>query len=150
MSNEFDDLRGVLTGRAKAIAFDLGYPIQLPNAPFVEPSGSPWLNFWYKLNKPMMAELGGPKALEVSVGVLQFDILVPEETGDGLVLRIANQIKKKINRKQYLVGSYSYVNLDPAGIEVGLPTKSGWYRNCVDATFLFHHRDPDAEAFRDF
>lgn len=150
MTNEFDQLRAVLTQNAKAAAADVGYPIQLPNAPFNEPSDAPWINFWFRIGDTGQAELGGPAALEISVGLLQFDVLVPEQTGDGLAIQIANRIKKKINRKQWLVPPNGYVTLYAASLTTELPAKSGWYRVCVDTVFSFHHRDPDAEPFRDF
>jgi len=161
MSNEFDTLRKVLVGRAIAVATELGMSddIQVPNGPppmsalpdSDASTAPPWINFWYKLGpNSQLAELGGPKALEITPGILQFDILVPEKTGDGAAITLANRIKKKINRKQWLIPPDGYVTLQPAGIVTNLPAKSGWYRVCVDCTFYFYHRDPDADPLQDF
>lgn len=151
MAYEFDDLRAVLTQKAANVASAIGVEIQMPNAPFTEPTGEVWLNFWYKLGKTDQAELGGPAALEVTVGLMQFDVLYPEETGDGEAMRIASQVRRSINRKQWLVGSHSYVTLDAADLVTDLPSsKAGWARMCVDATFLFHHRNPDADPLQEF
>lgn len=150
MTAEFDTLRAVLAQKALTIATNLGYPIKMPNAPFDDPSGTPWVSYWMKLGHTGQAELGGPAALEITVGLLQFDVLVPEMTGDGLAITIANQIKKKINRKEWLIPPDGYVKLEAAAITNDLPTKSGWYRVCVDTTFLFYHRDPDADPLQDF
>lgn len=149
MANEFDDLRALLSQKALTFAGNVALPIKMPNAPFDDPAG-PWLEYGMKLGKTGQAELGGPAALEITVGIIQFDVIVPEMTGDGVAMSAANQIKKKINRKEWLVGSTSYVKLDAAEITNGLPTKAGWYRVCVDATFLFFHRDPDADPLKDF
>lgn len=159
MSNEFDTLRNVLSQRALQIAFDLGLGdlIKMPNTDFTEPNlrspavDSPWLAFSYTTGHTGQAELGGPAALEITVGMVQFDVLVAEQAGDGPALALANQIKKKINRKQWLVPPNSYVSMQAANIVNGLPVgSSGWYRCCCDCAFIFHHRDPDADPLQDF
>jgi hypothetical protein len=109
----------VLSAKALQIASELGLGdlISMPNTAFIEPNlraepeQSPWLMFSYTLGKTGQAELGGPSALEITVGMVQFDVLVPEQEGDGAAIRLANAIKKKINRKQWLVPPYSYVTL---------------------------------------
>jgi hypothetical protein len=148
--NEYDELRKVLTGKAVEIATALNLPIQMPNGPTITEPAGPWLDFAYLIGDTGQAECGGPAALEITVGTLDFEVLVPERTGDGPAIAYANQIKKLINRKQYLVGNYGYVTLRAVSVHQLPRTMNGWFRACASTSFWFHHRDPDADPLQNF
>lgn len=146
-----DQLRRILEAKAIAAANAAGLAgkLKLPNGDWTPPRAEAWANFWFKTGGSKQMELGGATAGERTVGLIQFDVLVPEKTGDGAISRIANTLRTRFNRKQWLVPPYGVVKMDVASVKTpfGTDAKDGWYRYCVDATFNYDYRDPDALPF---
>jgi hypothetical protein len=146
-----DQLRRILEGKAIAAANAAGLAgkLKLPNNDFTPPKAEPWSNFWFKTGGSKQMELGGAQAFERTVGLIQFDVVVPEKSGDGEIARIADMLRSRFNRKQWLVPPYGVVKMDVASVKTpfGTEAQGGWYRYCVDATFNYDYRDPDALPF---
>lgn len=151
MTDTADLLRRVLEGKAVAAgnAAGLAGALQLPNADFTAPKAAPWASFWFKTGGSRQMELGGPKAFERTVGLIQFDVMVPEKTGSGAVSRYADALRLRFDRKQWLVPPIGNVRMDVASVKTpfGTTAQNGWYRYIVDATFCYDYSDPDALPF---
>lgn len=142
---EHDALRQVLQAQAIAAALANNFPCQIGNEPFKQPSdGSLFGQFWFRTGKTKNAELTGAKGTECTVGLLQFTIYAPENSGDGQSLKLAGALKKVFNKKQWIVPPDGYVRLDPVGITTIPGVRNGRLVTIVDATFDFYHSDPSA------
>lgn len=149
--NPTDQLRRILVAKAIAAANAAGLEgkLKTPNNDFTPPKADAWANFWFKTGGSKQMELGGPMAFERTVGLVQFDVLVPEKSGDGQIARISDMLRARFNRKQWLIPPDGVVKMDVASVKTpfGTDAKDGWYRYCVDATFNYDYRDPNALPF---
>lgn len=147
--DEFDSLRAVLNQKAEAICVAQNLPVELMNEQFTPPAAAPYASFWFKTGGSRQAELGSNKSFELTVGILQFDLLVPEYQPLGPPGRQADEIKKAFNRKQWEVPPDGYVNIQVVSVKTPFPKpQNGWFRFCIDGAFHFYHRDPNAADFR--
>lgn len=155
----FNSLRRVLNSKAlqAAARADLGDRIELPNETFTKPpvkkgqeKAGIYVSFWYKTGGSRQAELGGRKGYEMTVGLYQFDVMVPENIGDGPGLSVADIIRKSMNRREYEVAPDGHLKLLVANVKTPFSgPKNGYYQVVVDGTFHFYHRDPTANGFGD-
>lgn len=149
--NTNDLLRRVLQNKAITAtnAAGLTGKLELPNSDYVPPKDDLWVHFFYKLGGSKQMELGGTKAMERTVGLIQFDLMAPEKSGDGAAVRAADIIRTHFNRKQWLVPPVGQVRMDVASVKTpfGTGAVNGWYRYIVDATFCYDYSDPDALPF---
>jgi hypothetical protein len=146
--SEFDQLRKVLNSKAVAAANEAGIQVQLPNEAFDPPKRTIYGSFWFKTGGSKQIELGGGKSQELTVGIFQFDLLAPEKTSDGPATQLADMIRRRFNRKEWLVAPNGYVKLLVANVKTPFQgAVDGFYRCCVDGTFHFYHRDPNPLAF---
>jgi len=146
----FDDLRRVLNSKAVAAAnaIGLGAKIKLPNESYTPPKATSHCEFFFKTGGSKQAELGGGKAFEITVGIYEFNILVPENTADGPATQLAGQVRRMFNRKEWLVGAEGYVKLMVANVKTPFNGPiNGYYRVCVDGVLHFYHRDPNPLPF---
>lgn len=151
--NPFDSLRRVLTTKALSAANAAGLAgrIEMPNAEFKKPGNKEmYASFWYKTGGSRQAELGGRSGFELTVGIYQFDILIPEKTGDGPGLRAADYIRARFNRREWLVEPDGYLKMLVSNVKTPFDgAQNGYWRVIVDGTFHYYYRDPDADDFRD-
>lgn len=149
--SSFDGLRRVLNSKAVAAANAAGLEgrLQLPNEEFTPPKGQVYAEFWFKTGGTRQAELGSNKSEEMTVGIYEFNILAPENQGDGPALKIGDLLRPYFNRKEWLVPPYGYVKLLTANVKTPFSgAQNGYYRVCLDGAFHFYHRDPNAPDFR--
>jgi hypothetical protein len=93
--------------------------------------------------------LAGNTGLEMTVGIFQFDLLVPEYQPLGPPSRIADAIKRAFNRKEWLVAPDGYVKTLVASVKTPFhKAQGGWYRFIIDGTFHYYHQDRSAPDFR--
>lgn len=148
--SSFNGLRRVLESKAVAAATAAGIPIQLGNEEFDHQKKLIYSEFWYKTGGTRQAELGSNKSEEMTVGIYEFNILAPENKGSGPALDIADRLRPFFNRKEWLVEPYGYVKMLVANVKTPFSgAQNGFYRVCVEGTFHFYHRDPNAPHFRD-
>lgn len=155
----FNSLRRVLNSRAvqAAVRAGLGDRIELPNETFTKPTVKKgqekqaiYVSFWYKTGGSRQAELGGRKGYEMTVGVYQFDIMVPENIGDGPGLSVGDVIRRYMNRREMEVAPDGHLKLLVSNVKTPFSgPKNGYYQVVCDGTFHFYHRDPNADGFRD-
>ena len=148
----FDALRRTLNSKAVSAgnAAGLAGKLALPNETFTPPKGEVYGEFWFKTGGTKQVELGGNKSMEMTVGIFQFDIMAPENRGDGPATKIAELIRARFNRRQWVVDPVGYVNLLTANVKTPFAKpQNGFYRVIVDGTFHFFHKDPNAGDFRD-
>lgn len=149
--DDFDALRRVMNSHAVSAATvaGVGDAIELSNEDFTPPKAAPYASFWYKTGGSKQCELGANTSFEMTVGIFQFDILCPEDQGDGPAVRIGDTLKKQFSRKQWPVAPDGYVTILVANVKTPfLKAQNGYYRVVVDGTFHFYHRDPQAADFR--
>jgi hypothetical protein len=147
--DDSDALRAVLCQKAEAICVDQAIPVELPNEQFTPDAAQTYASFWYRVGGSKQAELGGNTGYEMTVGLLQFDLLVPEYQPLGPPSRIADAIKRAFNRKEWIVPPEGYVKTLVASVKTPFhKPQNGWYRFIIDATFHYYHRDPTAPDFR--
>lgn len=140
----FDLLRQTLEAQAVAAAAAAGITdLKLPNQPFNQPQNKMWAAFHIVAGSAIPAELGNrDTAMNKATGIVQFEVYVPENSGDGPATRAAGVFRKRINRKSLNVpgaGSLSFYasNVLP---HPGGP-KNGWYCVLAEATYIFHYRE---------
>lgn len=152
--NEFDSLRAVLNQKADAACGAIGLPVELMNEQFTPPqnvdgSALSYATFFYRTGGSKQCELGGNGSLEMTVGIFQFDILVPEYADLGPPGVMADQLRKSFNRKQWIVPPDGYVNTLTANVKTPFPkAQGGFFRIIVDGTIHFYHRDTNPQDFR--
>lgn len=147
--NEFDALRATLNAKAEAAANAAGLEIELPNEQFTPPAATTYATFFYRTGGSKQCELGANTSLEMTVGIFQFDVLVPEYQNIQPGTAAADILKKAWSRKQWDVPPDGYVNILVANVKTPFPKPIlGYYRIIVDGTFHFYHRDPTAADFR--
>jgi hypothetical protein len=116
---------------------------------FTPPVADTYATFWYKTGGSKQAELGGNTSLELTVGIFQFDVLAPENGGDGPAIQVGDVIRKAFNRKEWLCPPDGYVKTLVANVKTPFAKpQGGFYRVIVDGVFYFYHRDPLAQDFR--
>lgn len=155
----FNSLRRVLNSKAlqAATRADMADRIELPNETFTKPEvkkgqekAAIYMSFWYKTGGSRQAELGGRKGYEMSVGIYQFDIMVPENIGDGPGLAIGDIVRRVMNRREMEVAPDGHLKLLVSNVKTPFNgPKGGYYQIVVDGTFHFYHRDPNADGFND-
>lgn len=155
----FNSLRRVLNSRAvqAAVRANMGDRIELPNETFTKPAvkkgqekDAIYMSFWYKTGGSRQAELGGRKGFEMTVGVYQFDVMVPENIGDGPGLAVGDIVRRSMNRREMEVAPDGYLKLLVSNVKTPFDgPKNGYYQVVVDGVFHFYHRDPNADGFRD-
>jgi hypothetical protein len=149
----FNSLRRVLNTRAVQAAAAAGLPadkFELPNEDFVTPKGQIYGGFWHRIGGSRQAELGGRRGFEMSVGIYQFDILVPENKGDGPGLAIADKIRRNFNRREMVVEPDGHLKLLVANVKTPFSgPQNGFWRVIVDGEFHYYYKDPQADGFRD-
>lgn len=149
--NEFDALRAVLEQKAEtaANAAGLAGKLELSNDQYTPPANETHANFWYRTGGSKQCELGSNKSLEMTVGIFQFEILVPEYQPTGPGSKSADVLKKAWNRKQWEVPPDGYVNIQVVSVKTPFAKpQGGYYRIYVEGDFHFYHRDPQAADFR--
>lgn len=145
----FDSLRAVLSQKAEAICIDQNLPLELPNEQFTPDNATAYASFWYKTGGSKQIELGSNKSQEMTVGLLQFDLLVPEYQPLGPPGRQADAIKRAFSRKQWEVPPDGYVCIQTVNVKTPFQKpQGGWFRFVIDGVFYFYHRDPNAPDFR--
>lgn len=150
--DEDNALRRVLNSKAVAAAnaAELGADkLELPNEQFTAPKDQIYASFWFRTGGSKQCELGANTGLEMTVGIFQFDILAPENGGDGPAISLGNALKKQFSRKEWLVDPDGYVKTLVANVKTPFQKpQNGFYRVCVDGVFHFYHSDPNAADFR--
>lgn len=142
-----DELRKVFETEAVATATALALPVQIDDQPFDRPDQGLWAHFWHETGSTVVMEPGAAGAFERTGGILQWTVYSPEKQGMGPASRVAGEIKRRWNRRQFLVGAHGYVTLDPVSTRRLKKTYGGYNPIICDAAFFFTHRDPDAPEF---
>jgi hypothetical protein len=147
--NETDALMAVLNAKAEAVCIAQGLEVELMNEQFTPPAGQTYATFWYRVGGSKQAELGSNKTYEMTVGIFQFDLLVPEYGDLGPPRVQADQIKRVFNRKQWDVPPDGYVCTQVASVKTPFSKpQGGFFRFIIDGSFHYYHRDPAAPDFR--
>lgn len=146
---EFDLFRQSMVTQVLNCCNQIGITVKLPNTRFHQPEdGSVWAEFNLMIGKSIRAELGsGERGLEKTACVFQLDLYVQENTGDGPITQVANQVKRFFNEKTFDVGNNAgYYRFDVVGVQDrgGNTAKRGFYGKCADAVVIFWHRNADA------
>lgn len=148
--SDFNGLRRVLNKKAVLAANTAGITIQLPNEELALPKGQVYTGFWHKSGGSRQAECGANTGLEMTVGIFQFDIMSPENQGDGPALAAADLIRPVFNRKEWLVEPNGYVKILVANVKTPFSGPiDGHYRVIVDGTYHYYYSNPNAPDFRD-
>lgn len=143
-----DELRKVFETEAVATAAEHApVPFKICDEPFDQPDDGLWVHFWYELGTTEQIDLGSRRSFERTPGVLQFTVFNPEKSGMGAASRLAAAIKKRWNRREWLVGEAGYVQLDPMSTKPSGKVYGGFKPIACDAQFFFTHRDPDAADY---
>ena len=156
----FNSLRRVLDTAALQAALKGGVDgarVELMNEPFTKPpvrKGSEkaaiYVSFWYRTGGTRQAELGGRRGYEMTVGIYQFDIMVPEAIGTGPGVTIGDAIRRAMNRREKEVAPDGHLKLLMSNVKTPFTgAKNGYFQVICDGTFHFYHRDPNASGFRD-
>lgn len=144
MSDPFDELRKVLEAEAVAACAAASIDdLKLPNYKFVQPKNKIWAAFHIIAGMTIPAELGDrDTALNKATGVAQFEVYVPEDTGDGAATRAAGFFRKRIQRKTGLMPpSVGQVDFYGANVRPhpGAGEK-GFYCVLCEVTYVFKYR----------
>ncbi|AXQ69186.1 tail terminator [Caulobacter phage CcrBL9] len=121
----------------------LGDVFKTPGFPFVQPQAQPWVEFSYEVGKTFPASLGAGEDLDApdyTVGIFQFDVYVPEDSGTGPGTILGEKLRKQVNRKEWLVGDVGHVKLGAFSTQPVNTTMKGWNCICVRGSYGFWHR----------
>lgn len=141
--NETDSLRKVLYTKAVTATNALSLKCQIGDEPFTPPTdGSIWGEFWFQTTLGNIMELGGRGSFECTPGLIQFTLYAPDNSGDGPILRVGDQLKSMFNRQKWLVGPDGYVNIHIMNCQILPGIKDGHRIVIVDGSFEFYHRNP--------
>lgn len=143
----FDELRKVLEQHAVQAASQLNFKIIFDEDE--APKTGAYVHFWYETgNSELMSAAGGRKGFECTPGVLQFNIYYPEKQPTAQYVRLADSIKRLLNRKQWIVAPDGYVTIEVMSVQRQPVTKNGFRVVWTRGGFDFHHRDSQAsESF---
>jgi hypothetical protein len=143
--NAYDSLRKLLQTQAVQASGDFGLPLILENENVPVPKTGMWAEFWIRTGMTIRSDLGsGRRHFKKAAGVLQFTLYTPEKTGDGPILRMADNLEKRFSSTQFEVPPDGYITLDDATVNMMGKRENGYYCVVVQASFDFHYRDPDA------
>lgn len=149
MAEPFSELRSALVQRALSAANQSGLVgvCSMPNAPFTAPAkGSIYADFWYRLGESRKAELGGRAGFKLTVGIYQFDIMVPEAKGDGPGIAIGDRLVPFFDQREMVVGENGYLKLLTANLKTPFnKPANGYWQVIVDGTLHYYYRDPAAK-----
>lgn len=156
----FNSLRRVLDKAAVQACLKAGVDgarVELMNEPFKAPSISRgrekeaiYVSFWFRTGGSRQAELGGRRGFEMTVGIYQFDVMVPEAIGSGPGITIADAIRREMNRREKLVEPDGHLKLLVSNVKTPFTgPKQGYFQVICDGALHFYHRDPNATGFRD-
>lgn len=141
----FEELRKRFLTEAiqAATAAGLGEVFKTPGYPFVQPQAQPWVEFSYEVGKTFPAQLGegdDEDAMDYTVGILKFDVYVPEDSGTGPGTILGEKLRKQVNRKKWLVADVGWVKLDSFSNQPVNTTMKAWNCVCVRGAYGFWHR----------
>lgn len=99
-------------------------PIKYPNQKFDQPSAKPWVSIVIMGGESFQANLGISNITERSVGIVQIDIMFPEDQGTKQMSELSETIGRIYSRKQKasgLLGSivFKTPDIEDMGIELG-------------------------------
>ena len=142
----FDELRKVMERKAiqTATMLDVMEVTRIDGYPFNQPDDAMWVNFEYAMGDTIAAEVGqGDRSdgQHLTVGLVQFNILWPENTSKGPPTRLADRIRKMWSLKSEIVPSVGQVWFGGMGQKntTSIAPK-GWHRITCDAPIHFRHR----------
>lgn len=141
----FEELRKRFLNEAiqAATMVGLGDVFKTPGFPFVQPQATPWVEFSYEIGKTIPATLGDGEdtdAQDYTVGLFQFDVYVPEDSGTGPGTVLGNRLAKLVNRKEWRIATVGKVTLGSFSVQPITTAMKGWGCVCVRAPFGFWHR----------
>ena len=141
----FDELRKVMENHARqsAIAAGVGEVIQIEGYPFIQPKDALWVNFTYSIGDTFAAAAGqGDRddGQHRSVGMVEINILYPENSGNGPATRVADRLRKHWTLKKWPVPSVGHVTIGGMGQKPLKLAPKGWRRILCEASLDFFHR----------
>lgn len=139
---EADSLRKILFGKAITAVNSLSLKCRIGNENFVPPTnGAVYGEFWFRTGKSKQIELGGKGSFECTPGIMQFTLFAPENSGDGPILKVGDQLKNMWNRQQWAVPPDGYVTFEVVNSEPMDGIVNGHKVVIVDGGFDFYHRN---------
>lgn len=141
---ETDSLRKVLYAKAILATNSISMPCQIGSEPFTPPTDDTvYGNFWFRPGLTKIMDLGGRGSYECTPGLIQFTLFAPEKSGDGPIMKTADQLKRMFNRQQWPVPPDGYVNMHVFGVSIMPGNPNGNRTVVVDGSYDFYHRDPN-------
>lgn len=109
--SQLDEVRQGITERVKnALAASLysAVPLYYPNGKFIQPDNTMWAMLSIIGGEGVQANLG-PNATERHIGQIQFDVLVPEDSGTKVGNDFGEFLGNVFKMKQFSVGANNTV-----------------------------------------
>lgn len=142
----FDALRAVLEQQGFQAASAAGVAaahIEIDGYPFVQPTEHLWVKFCYGTGKTFPAECGAANkddALDRTIGFYQFDILAPENSGNGPATQVGDKLRKAFKYQQWQVADIGHVKTDTGNINPIDGAPRGFKRFVLRGALDFWHR----------
>lgn len=142
----FDMLRQVLENEALQAANALGFKVIFDEDE--APKNTAYVHFWYETGVTVPKLSGGRRGFECTPGLIQFTIYSPEKQAASVATKLADAIKRRLNRMQFRVPPDGDVKLAPLSVQKNPVVRNGYRITWVRAGFDFDHRDSTAsESF---
>ena len=116
--SKIDEQRQTLTNKILT-QFTPSYPdvpVWYPNQNFKEPEGSEWVKMSILGGESTQSNLGLTNITERHIGILQFDVVVPEDSGTKTANEIAEKLKTIFSRKDFIAGVGNCLRFQTAAI----------------------------------
>ena len=111
-----------------------GQPVKYENIPFNQPDGSPWIQMTILPGSGLNASIGTTRSVQRHVGIIQFDVYVPEMTGTGTARTIADSIATIWRNKQFEAGDSGTITTYVPSYQ-SLGVNEGWYHGVVTVSY---------------
>lgn len=111
--SQLDEAREALTSRVKTALAASAYsatPFWYPNTPFIQPTNAIWARMSIIGGEGVQADLG-PNPTERHIGIVQFDVVVPEDKGTKTGNDFGEFLGNALKRQQISAGVRNTINL---------------------------------------
>jgi hypothetical protein len=141
-SSSVDSVREEITRRlaaALAPSVHAAIPVSYPNRPFQQPEGQTWIKVCFLGGEGIQTNLG-ENPFERYVGILQLEVISPEEKGTKLSNDILDFLGKLYSRKQFYTDPLNVVTFKVPSYNFSDTPVNGYIKQIVRIAYKRNER----------
>ena len=108
-------------------------PTDFRNVPFTPPAGQAWLRVWVLWGASQRRTMQ-PTKTNMLLGLVQVDIFTPQSIGEGVGMRLADQVRAVYNRRELSSVRFD-VPSGPIPLEQETINQQIWERSSIRCNF---------------